>query len=226
MKASLPHILIVDDDKRLRTLILKYLADNGFIVVTAQDAVQAEEVLNHLNFDLVILDVMMPTKQGTEFLADLRKTSQIPVLMLTALADSPDRIKGLELGADDYLAKPFEPKELLLRINSILRRQPKQNTKKIIKFGNFSFNPENNSLQNNGNGIYLTSAEELLLSLLAANPNKPVSREDISKISKDMTDDRAADVQIMRLRKKIEDDPKRPIYIQTVRGEGYRLNAS
>ena len=226
MKAGLPHLLIVDDDKRLRSLIQKFLADKGFVTVSATDAYDAENILEHLELDLIILDVMMPGKQGTEFLADLRKTSQIPVLMLTALGDSADRIKGLELGADDYLAKPFEPKELLLRINSILRRQPAQVASKLVKFGNFSFNPENSSLQNNGGAIYLTSAEEVLLALLAANGNKAVSREEISKVSKDITDDRAVDVQIMRLRKKIEDDLKRPIYIQTVRGEGYRLNVS
>ncbi|PIR32741.1 MAG: DNA-binding response regulator [Alphaproteobacteria bacterium CG11_big_fil_rev_8_21_14_0_20_44_7] len=225
MKAELPHILVVDDDNRLRALIGKYLREHGFVVVSADSAEEAREALKYMLFDLAILDVMMPHETGHEFLQKLRSTSQLPVLMLTALGDSADRITGLEFGADDYMAKPFEPKELLLRIEAILRRSSNVRNKNEVKFGEYSFNNEKLSLKKNGVEMHLTTNELGLLKILTETGSKPISREDLAaKIGG--INERAVDVQIMRLRKKIENDPKRAVYIQTVRGEGYKLNVS
>lgn len=224
MKNAMPHLLVVDDDKRLRALIKKYLSENGFIVVSAADAEEAKKNLQYLSFDLIVLDIMMPGKTGLEFLVELRSTNTIPVLLLTALGDSADRIHGLEKGADDYLPKPFEPKELLLRVKAILRRKPKPEAVKKASFGPYVFDSTTNNLKMNEQIIHLTSAELGLVKILATSAGKAISREEIAKKSKDMNDERAVDVQIMRLRKKIESDPKKPIYIQTIRGEGYRLN--
>lgn len=217
MKANLPHILVIDDDNRLRSLLKKYLTENGFLVVGADGAAHARELLQTLIFDLIILDVMMPHETGTEFLQKFRSANNTPVLMLTAMGEGADRIKGLELGADDYLTKPFEPKELLLRINSILRRA---GTKAEQKIGSLIL--ENNNLKKDGSIIQLTTAEESLLRQLLENAGKPLTREEIA--AKNNIEARAVDVQITRLRKKIEADPKKPVYIQTVRGAGYKLN--
>lgn len=201
MKAHLPNILIVDDDDRLRALIHKYLVDNGFVVVTAASAEAARVAMSHMTFNLVILDVMMPVETGFEFLEKLRKTSQTPVLMLTAQGEPSERIEGLEAGADDYLTKPFEPKELVLRIKSILKRgQPKK-------------------LEIQG----LTSGEEALLNILAENMGQTISRETLAQ-KLGNPNERAVDVQVTRLRKKLEDMGNKQVYIQTVRGSGYRLN--
>jgi two-component system phosphate regulon response regulator OmpR len=193
------NILIIDDDTRLRSLLKKYLSESGFLTVSAENPVNAREILEYLEFDLIILDRMMPKESGTEFLEKFRQNSQTPVLMLTAMGESSQRIDGLELGADDYLAKPFEPKELLLRIKSILKRQPIAKPALTI------------------NGI--STAEETLLNLFI--PGKITSREYLA--SKLGINERAVDVQINRLRKKIEHDPKKAVYIQTIRGEGYKL---
>lgn len=217
MKSNLLHILIVDDDARLRKLIKRYLDDNDFVTVTAETAAKAREILQHLKFDLIVLDVMMPSETGREFLNKLRKTSQMPVLMLTAQGETSDRITGLEAGADDYLTKPFEPKELVLRIKSILKRQPKMG----IRFGGYDFDPNTGVLKNAEKNIHLTSAEELLLKNLATNV--ALTREELAELLK-LDSPRAVDVQITRLRKKIEHDPKKPVYIVTVRGSGYKLN--
>lgn len=217
MKATLPHILVIDDDNRLRGLLKKYLSENGFLVVSASDAANARELLQSLLFDLIILDVMMPQETGMEFLKKFRSSNNTPVLMLTAMGEGQDRIKGLELGADDYLTKPFEPKELLLRINSILRRT---GTKAEQKIGGFIL--ENNNLKKDGEIIQLTTAEENLLRQLLESAGKALSREEIA--ARNNIEERAVDVQITRLRKKIEADPKKPVYIQTVRGAGYKLN--
>ncbi len=199
MKSSLPHILVVDDDNRLRALLRKFLTESGFMVVGAESAHTAREHLAYMQFDLIVLDGMMPKETGFDFLKKLRTTSDIPVLMLTAMGESADRISGLENGADDYLTKPFEPKELVLRINSILKRtQPVKGIK----------------VETSGN---LTTAEENLLELLSANMNRAISRAEISQ--KYGIDERAVDVQIARLRKKLTN----PNQIQTVRGEGYKL---
>jgi len=201
MKSALLHILIVDDDNRLRSLIRRYLVDNGFIAVMAPDAAQARKILKTLKFDLIILDVMMPNETGVEFLKDLRKTSQIPVLMLTAQNESADRIAGLETGADDYLAKPFEPKELILRIKSILKRQPSPIMAEM---------PQG-----------LTTAEEDLLNIFIKRPNQIITRSELA-ISLGNISERAVDVQVLRLRKKLDKN----LHIQTIRGSGYKLNIS
>lgn len=195
----MPHILVVDDDTRLRALLRKYLTDNGFLVVSAESAASAREQLKYLSFDLVLLDVMMPQETGIEFLKKLRAKSQVPVLMLTAMAEGNDRINGLEQGADDYLTKPFEPKELVLRINSILKRVKPVSAIKVETSGN------------------LTTAEQHLLGQLTSQPNQAITREEIAK--KNGIDERAVDVQIARLRKKLVN----PNQIQTVRGSGYKI---
>ena len=200
MKATLPHILVVDDDNRLRALLRKFLSENGFLVVGAESAQTAREHLAYLQFDLIVLDGMMPKETGIEFLKKLRQKSDIPVLMLTAMGEGAERINGLEHGADDYLTKPFEPKELVLRINSILKRSVKAPEVKTSDLADG-----------------LTNAEEKLMGLLLAQINKPISRADIA--AKSNIDERAVDVQIARLRKKLKNSNA----IQTVRGEGYKL---
>ena len=215
MKATLPHILIIDDDERLRRLIKKYLDENGFVAVTARDAVHAREVLQYLIFDLLILDVMMPGESGFAFLKELRETSQIPVLMLTAQGEPHDRISGLEAGADDYLAKPFEPKELSLRIKAILKRLQNE-----FKFGGFTLSY--GVLKKAGEIVNLTAAEEKLLKILSEKNGEVANRAELSQQLNNLSE-RAIDVQINRLRKKIEDNPRAPVYIQSVRGKGYRL---
>jgi len=202
MKSTLPHILIVDDDNRLRGLIGRYLKENGFIIAAAAGAKNAREVLKFLRFDLIILDVMMPGETGFEFLHELRKTSQIPVLMLTAQNESSDRITGLETGADDYLAKPFEPKELVLRVRAILKRQPQ---------GKFDFA-----------ALGLTGAELELMNILAENSGQVIARSALAAKLGGIKE-RAVDVQVARLRKKLADSAEKNLYIQTVRGAGYRL---
>lgn len=222
-KENSPTILIIDDDKRLRILLKTYLSENNLHVIAAQSAEEARNTIEYLEFDLVILDVMMPKENGHEFLRKFREKNQTPIIMLTALGEATDRIKGLEEGADDYLAKPFEPKELLLRINSILKRQaPKADSNKV-KFGEFEFDLGTKNLNQNNEPLYITSSEQEMLSILAAQSPQAISRDALASKLGDINE-RAVDVQIMRLRKKIEDDPKRPLYIQTVRGEGYKLN--
>lgn len=224
MKANLPHILVVDDDKRLRELISKYLRDHDMVVVSTESAELARANLKEMIFDLIILDVMMPHETGHDFLKKLRKdNTTLPVLMLTALGDSPDRIKGLELGADDYMAKPFEPKELLLRIESILRRSKVESD--VVKFGDYEFNMTAMSVKKAGKPLHLTESDISILKAIAEKKGEAITREELSETIGDINE-RAVDVQVMRLRKKVEDDPKRPVYIQTVRGKGYKLNVS
>ncbi|MFC1673315.1 response regulator [Pseudomonadota bacterium] len=235
MEADLPHILVVDDDDRLRDLLMKYLRDNGFIVLTATDAADARTKLKSLAFDLIILDLMMPGESGLDFAASLRKTSDVPILMLTAMGETEDRIRGLEHGADDYLTKPFEPRELLLRVAAILKRAPKSNEAgaAVITMGNASFDCERGELTVDGAPVRLTTVEVELLKMLAERPGEPCSREDLMRhaaadqdAAKDGAKDgggRAVDVQVTRLRRKIEADPKLPRYLQTVRGKGYVL---
>jgi two-component system phosphate regulon response regulator OmpR len=221
-KADLPHILIVDDDTRLRNLIGQYLRDNGFVTASVENAEKAREALAEMEFDLIVLDVMMPREDGHEFLEKLRENSATPVLMLTALGQTSDRIKGLTGGADDYLSKPFEPQELVLRIQAILRRTAK-NKAKIYHFADFEFNPASQNLSKNGVSQYLTGSEAELLKILCEQNGEPIMREDLA-VKIGLNNDRAVDVAIMRLRKKIEDDSKKPFIIQTVRGNGYRFN--
>jgi two-component system phosphate regulon response regulator OmpR len=221
-KADLPHILIIDDDTRLRNLISTYLRDNGFVAFGVESAEKARTALADMEFDLIVLDVMMPKEDGHQFLENLREKSQIPVLMLTALGETSDRIKGLAGGADDYLSKPFEPQELVLRIQAITRRTAKDKAK-IYQFAGFEFNPNSQQLNKNGESQYLTGSEAELLKILCAQNGEPIEREELAK-KIGLNNDRAVDVAIMRLRKKIELDSKKPTIIQTVRGNGYRFN--
>lgn len=218
------HLLVVDDDSRIRDLLSRLLKENGYRVSAAANAAEARICLSGLAFDLIILDVMMPGETGTELAASLRETSQVPILMLTARTDAPDRIAGLEAGVDDYLGKPFEPKELLLRIAAILRRGQYQppTTVTEIRFGPFCYNTSRGELKNGDNSIRLTDREKQILAIFAEQPGATVPRHKIVGNESGLGE-RTVDVQINRLRRKIEDDPGNPVYLQTVRGIGYRL---
>ena len=224
MDSEQPHILVIDDDDRLRELLRQFLTESGFWVSTATDATDARERLKGLTFDLLVLDRMMPGESGLDFAADLRKTSTVPILMLTAMNEPDDRIRGLEHGADDYLGKPFEPRELVLRINSILRRVPGQHDlPDEIAMGDVVFRPVRSELVREGTPVRLTDADAALLGALAARPGEVFSREDLIAVTDTQGGGRAVDVQITRLRRKIESDPRQPRYLQTVRGKGYML---
>tara|TARA_B100001123_G_scaffold400987_1_gene487282 strand:+ start:97 stop:783 length:687 start_codon:yes stop_codon:yes gene_type:complete len=225
MKLDLPHILIVDDDKRILELINDYLVKNNFRVNTVENASEAREKIESIEFDLIILDIMMPGESGLNFADSLKKNNfKTPILLLSALGNPEDRIKGLEIGANDYLTKPFEPKELLLRIKNLIKKNKLINKKlNYVKFGPYSFNLKNEILKKDGKRFVLTSSESKLLCILAKNEGKPILRENLSKILDITHSSRALDVQITRLRNKIENDKKFPTYIQTVRGRGYVL---
>ncbi len=223
MNTELPHILVVDDDDRLRDLLRQYLTENGFMVSVASDAADARLRLGALAFDLIVLDLMMPGESGLEFAADLRRTNDVPILMLTAMAESEDRINGLELGADDYLTKPFEPRELLLRIRGILRRAPSPEIFDEIPLGESVFLLARGELLRHGVPVRLTEVEAALLCALAQRPGEILSREELIEVTGAAGSDRAVDVQVTRLRRKIESDPRVPRYLQTVRGRGYVL---
>jgi two-component system, OmpR family, phosphate regulon response regulator OmpR len=215
------HILVIDDDDEIRQLLAKYLNKNGYIVSLASNTAIAEELFELFQFDLVILDVLMPKETGLEFLK--RKTLKQPVIMLTALGDVDDRINGLENGAEDYIAKPFEPKELLIRIEKLISRFKKDSlTEKKIKFGDFQFDLERKTLLHNDIPIPLTTSQRDLLNIFAKNLGVIISREEIAKQLNDINV-RTIDTQITRLRSKIEKDPKSPIFLQTVRNHGYVL---
>jgi two-component system phosphate regulon response regulator OmpR len=225
-----PHILVVDDDRRLRDLIARYLGEQGYNVLTAVDAADARAKLKNLTFDLLVLDIMMPGETGLELTADLRLASDVPILLLTARTESEDRIAGLEQGADDYLTKPFEPKELVLRIQSILKRtrpaMPASPQRRIVRFGEFLFELDRRRLFRGEDPVYLTEAETELLVVLAVRAGEAVSRDELSSSaseSEDSSGSRQVDVQVTRLRRKIEIDPRFPRYLQTVRGRGYLL---
>jgi two-component system phosphate regulon response regulator OmpR len=221
---SAAHILVVDDDLKLRNLLARYLTEHGFIVATAGDAADARGKLANAAFDLIVLDLMMPGESGLNFAAGLRRASAVPILMLTAMGEPEDRIAGLERGADDYLTKPFEPKELVLRINNILRRVPSMGGQpNEIRLGALTFVPDRGELLEGEQPIRLTSAEAALLCALAARPGMVFSREDLIELTGAAVGDRAVDVQVTRLRRKIEPDPREPRYLQTVRGRGYVL---
>ena len=225
MRLDLPHILIVDDDKRILQLINDYLIKNNFRISTADNALKAREKIENIEFDLIILDIMMPGESGLELTDTLKKNNfKTPILLLSALGSADDRIKGLEIGANDYLAKPFEPKELLLRMKNLIKKNKynKQKTK-IVKFGPYTFNLKKEILKKNGKIFILTSSEAKLLYILAKNDGKPIIRYNLSKILNIPNTSRALDVQITRLRNKIENNKKFPTYIQTVRGRGYVL---
>ncbi|WP_417820252.1 response regulator [Terasakiella sp.] len=224
-----PHILVVDDDERLRRLLKKFLSENGFNVSIAQDAQDARNKLGLLEFDLIVLDLMMPGESGLDFARDFRSSNDTPVLMLTAMSEGEDRISGLECGAEDYLTKPFEPRELVLRINNILKRVVRstpQDQTGLIQLGALVFDSQRHILSRNGTQIHLTASEASLLVILAENENKVLSREQLAELSGIAGNDRTIDVQVTRLRRKIEIDPKMPRYLQTVRGQGYVLRPS
>ena len=219
-----PHILVVDDDRRLRELLQRYLSANGFRVTAAADAAEARTLIKSFAFDGMVLDVMMPGENGLDLASDLRTQSDVPILMLTALGDSEDRITGLERGADDYLPKPFEPRELALRVTSLIRRarSVRPPPHREVRMGPCTFDPERGELTRGGKRVKLTSSEAQMLKLFAANAGRPFSRADLCTRLKIQLE-RSVDVQVTRLRRKIEEDPKLPLYIQTVRGIGYVL---
>jgi two-component system, OmpR family, phosphate regulon response regulator OmpR len=227
MSETQPHILVIDDDKRLRDLIARYLTEQGYRVTAAVNAADARAKLAGITFDLLVVDIMMPGESGLELTQSLRETSLVPILLLTAMGESTDRIAGLETGADDYLVKPFEPRELVLRIKSILKRASarteRQTSVGAVKFGAFVFEIERRRLFKAGEPVHLTEAESELLFQLARRAGEPVSREDLSPQGEDSGDSRLIDVQMTRLRRKIEDDPRFPRFLVTVRGRGYML---
>ncbi|MEI7669134.1 MAG: response regulator [Pseudomonadota bacterium] len=219
-----PHILVVDDDTRLRELLQTYLRDQNFAVTVAINAKDARSKLALFQFDLMVLDVMMPLENGIDFTKSLKNNNTLPILLLTAMTESEDRINGLESGADDYLVKPFEPRELVLRIKAILRRYLiSEQRKNIIIFGEYQFDIAAGRLQKNDEIVSLTNSELQLLKAMIERSPEPVSRSDLAKILGIGDNERNIDVQITRLRKKIEPDGTRPQYIQTMRGSGYAL---
>ena len=226
-----PHLLIVDDDERIRSLLQQFLIQSDYLVSTAEDAEQARTLLSAIEFDLIILDVMMPGQDGISFTAELRTLqNNTPILLLTARGETEDRIKGLEAGADDYLPKPFEPKELLLRINAILRRMPDlkedQMMPKTLSLGHLKYDVARNELWEGETQIRLTTTESQLMKIFTSALGEPISRVDlVTSLGRDISSaqDRAIDVQITRLRRKIEVNPGQPRYLQTVRGAGYML---
>ncbi len=218
-----PHILVVDDDHKIRALLGRFLASNGFRVTEACDAASARSHMRGLSFDLVLLDVMMPGESGLSLARDLKATRPVPICMLTALADTEDRISGLEAGVDDYVSKPFEPRELLLRIRNILRRgQAPSAPRDDIRMGPCMFNMTRGELRRDDECVKLTERERDLMRLFAQRIGVPVPRHELSS-DESTGSERAIDVQINRLRRKIESDPSNPVYLQTVRGKGYIL---
>jgi two-component system phosphate regulon response regulator OmpR len=225
MTDEAPHVLVVDDDSRLRDLLRRFLVEQGFRVTTARNAGAARDQLAAFHFDLLVVDIMMPGETGLDLTQWLRETSDVPVLLLSAMGETDDRITGLSSGADDYLTKPFEPRELVLRINAILRRmrQPVPPTLSEIFFGGYRFDLARDELRRGDEFIRLTTAEVSLLKALAQQPGVPVSRDDLAAENPIIGNARTIDVQMTRLRRKIEANPKYPRYLQTVRGTGYVL---
>lgn len=223
MSAQPAHILVVDDDDRLRSLLKRYLSQEGFSVSVARDAETARRFLKRLTFDLLILDVMMPGEDGFSLLSGIRDTLETPAIMLTARTDSDDRINGLKRGADDYLSKPFEPEELQLRINAILRRSAPEETPDVVRMSGLEYHIEKSELRRNGRPVRLTESEALLLRILAGRAGEPISRHELAQ-QMSAGAERTVDVQVTRLRRRIEPDPREPVYLQTVRGVGYRLS--
>jgi two-component system phosphate regulon response regulator OmpR len=226
MSDNYVHILVVDDDLRLRKLLQRYLQENGFLVTGAKDAETARMFLQYYNFDLLIVDVMMPNETGIEFLQKLRADSDVPAIVLTAMGETEDRIVGLEAGADDYLPKPFEPKELILRIKNILKRIPlkKDENRQLLSLGQFVFDLDKKELSSKlGDIVHITPVEQAILSVLGTKVGQIFTREKLAVILGAEQGLRSIDVQITRLRKKIENDSKNPRYLQTVRGKGYML---
>ncbi len=223
---SLPHILVVDDDDRIRSLVSRYLNEHGFLSFTAGNAAEAKEILEIGMFDALVLDVMMPGQTGRELTAELRKQSDIPVLLLTAMGEVEDRVGGLQSGADDYLTKPFDPRELVLRLQAILRRRPQEKgASKTYRIGRWFYDPLVPELRDGNESARLTDVEANLLKALIRKPGTVLSRDDLAELCGVDAGERTIDVQVTRLRRKLEEDSKIPRYLQTVRGKGYLLRA-
>ena len=222
MNNFIAHILIVDDDDRIRSLVKQYLNENKFLVTTAISAEDAVEKILIIKFDLIVLDVMMPGKNGLEFIHENKKKIDTPIILLTAKGETNDRVEGLEIGADDYLSKPFEPKELILRIKNILNKTKKNDQKRVIKFGNIRIDLNKQLILKNEIEFKINNTEKIILEKMISKPGNTFSREDIGKLI-DLNKERSIDVIITRLRKKLEIDPKNPKYLQTLRGAGYVL---
>ncbi len=223
MDNSKIHILIIDDDEKIRDLLKQYLKNNNFFVSTAINASDAEEKLKIIKFDLAIIDIMMPGKDGLQLTKEIRERIDLPIILLTAKGEPDDRVRGLELGAEDYLPKPFEPKELLLRIKNVIKRVKKdKNLINLIKIGKANINIKKMEIQRENIKIKINASEKILLENMISSAGKIFSREEISKIT-NLTQERSIDVLVTRLRQKIEPDPKNPKYLQTIRGSGYVL---
>ena len=222
MDKFIAHILVVDDDDGIRSLVKKYLNENKFLVTTAENAENALEKIKIIKFDLIVLDIMMPGKNGLEFLKDNKKKLETPVILLTARGEAKERVEGLELGADDYLPKPFEPKELILRIKNILDKTLKTEQVRIVEFANVKIDLNKLLIIKNENEFKINNTEKMILEKMINNPGKTFSREDIGQLI-ELDKERSIDVIITRLRKKIEIDPKNPKFLQTIRGAGYVL---
>lgn len=224
MQEEPAHILVVDDDTRLRALLQRYLVEQGFRVTVAADAAEARRQLQTFAFDLLVVDIMMPGENGLDLTQSLRADSAVPILLLTAMTEAEDRIEGLARGADDYLAKPFEPRELVLRVNNILRRLPRQDdSPRPVSFGDHRFDPSRGELRRDTVVVHLTEAEASLLTALASRAGLAMTREELCETSGIDGGRRSVDVQMTRLRRKVESDPKHPRYLRTVRGIGYVL---
>ena len=222
MDNFIAHILVVDDDDGIRSLVKKYLNENNYLVTTANSAEDAQEKILIIKFDLIVLDIMMPEKSGLEFLKENKNILDTPVILLTAKGEALERIKGLETGADDYLPKPFEPKELILRIKNIVEKTKKNDQKKVIEFENIKIDLNKQIISKNGNENKINNTEKIILEKMINNPGKTFSREDIGSLI-NLDKERSIDVIITRLRKKIEIDQKNPKFLQTIRGAGYVL---
>tara|TARA_B110000090_G_scaffold159580_1_gene175813 strand:- start:137 stop:814 length:678 start_codon:yes stop_codon:yes gene_type:complete len=222
MNNFIAHILVVDDDDGIRSLVKQYLNENNFLVTTSSSAENAAEKILIIKFDLIVLDVMMSGKSGLDFIKENKKSIDTPIILLTAKREANDRVEGLEIGADDYLPKPFEPKELTLRIKNILNKTKKNDQKRIIEFDNVKIDLSKLLIIKNENEYKINNTEKVILEKMINNPGKTFSREDIGRLI-DLDKERSIDVIITRLRKKIETDPKNPKYLQTLRGAGYVL---
>ena len=222
MDKDIAHILVVDDDDRIRNLIKEYLLNKNYIVTTAKDAFDAKKKIDLIKFDLIILDIMMPGKSGLEFIHEKKKKLDTPIILLTAKGDANERIEGLETGADDYLPKPFEPKELVLRIQNIINKTNKHDLNRVIEFENIKIDLNKQLILQNENEFKINNTEKIILEKMINNPGKTFSREDIGLLI-ELDKERSIDVIITRLRKKIEMDPKNPKFLQTIRGTGYVL---
>ena len=224
--SSIPHILVVDDDDRIRELVSRYLNEHGFLSFTAGSAAEAKEILAVGSFDALVLDVMMPGQDGRELTRELRPHSDMPILLLTAMGEIEDRVEGFKSGADDYLTKPFDPRELVLRLEAILRRRPATPAgAPIFRIGRWTYDPQLPELVDGSESVRLTDVETNLLKALLRHPDTPLTREELSELCGIDAGERTIDVQVTRLRRKLEEDGKVPRYLLTVRGKGYLLRA-